>query len=165
MFDRRNEARGIRAASVHPRVIQTDLTRNLDPAEFGAAFQATSEQHVALGNRPFAPKSIPQGAVTSVWAGVVADADVIGGRYCEDCTVGNVLEDARADRGTLGTSVPREDARENKSYSVSPPNLDAKLNLRRFGGHPEARFELEVFDGSASSRVAGIKAAVLHGGV
>ena len=39
------------------------------------------------------------------------------------------------------------------------------VNLRRFGGHPEARFELEVFDGSAGSRVAGVKAAVLHGGV
>jgi hypothetical protein len=36
------------------------------------------------------------------------------------------------------------------------------LNFRRFGGHPEARFELEVLDGSAGSRVAGVKAAVLH---
>ena len=39
------------------------------------------------------------------------------------------------------------------------------VNLRRFGGHPKARFELEVFDGEAGSRVAGVKAAVLHGGV
>jgi len=41
----------------------------------------------------------------------------------------------------------------------------AGLNLRRFGGHLEARFELEVFDGTAGSRVAGVKAAVLHGRV
>ena len=40
-----------------------------------------------------------------------------------------------------------------------------RVNLRRFGGHPKARFELEVFDGSAGSRVAAVKAAVLHGGV
>jgi len=38
------------------------------------------------------------------------------------------------------------------------------LNLRRFDAHPEAKFELEVFDGSAGGRVAGVKAAVLHGG-
>ena len=43
--------------------------------------------------------------------------------------------------------------------------LASAMILRRFGGHPEARFEAEVFDGEAGSRVAGVKAAVLHGGV
>ena len=33
---------------------------------------------------------------------------------------------ARADRGTLGTSVPREDARQSESYSASRPTLDVK---------------------------------------
>ena len=33
---------------------------------------------------------------------------------------------ARADRGTLGTSVPREDARQTESYSVSRLIPDAK---------------------------------------
>ena len=37
-------------------------------------------------------KSIPQGAATSVWAGVVAAAEVVGGRYCEDCGVAEVTE-------------------------------------------------------------------------
>ena len=32
-------------------------------------------------------KTIPQGAATSVWTGVVADADEVGGRYCENCHV------------------------------------------------------------------------------
>ena len=35
-------------------------------------------------------KSIPQGAATSVWAGVVASADEVGGRYCEDCHVAEI---------------------------------------------------------------------------
>jgi hypothetical protein len=38
-------------------------------------------------------KTIPQGAATSVWAGVVAAVDEIGGRYCENCHVGNVVPD------------------------------------------------------------------------
>ena len=93
-FDARHKARGVRAASVHPEVIQTDLIRNLDPADFQAAFMAMNEQHIALGNPPFVLKTIPQGAATTVWAGIVADADTIGGRYCEDCGVGQVLKDA-----------------------------------------------------------------------
>ena len=48
-------------------------------------------------------------------------------------------------------------------YGTGP--IACKVNLRRFGGHLEARFELEVLDGTADSRVAGVKAAVLHGGV
>jgi hypothetical protein len=35
---------------------------------------------------------VPQGAATSVWAGVVAPADVVGGRYCENCHVAEPLE-------------------------------------------------------------------------
>ena len=37
----------------------------------------------AAGETDFSLKSIPQGAATSVWAGVVATADEVGGRYCE----------------------------------------------------------------------------------
>jgi hypothetical protein len=43
------------------------------------------------GEAPFTYKSIPQGAATSVWAGCVADADAVGGRYCEDCHVAEVV--------------------------------------------------------------------------
>ena len=41
----------------------------------------------AAGEPAFGWKTIPQGAATSVWAGVVAPADEVGGRYCEDCHV------------------------------------------------------------------------------
>jgi hypothetical protein len=42
---------------------------------------------------PFQWKTIPEGAATSVWAGVVASADEIGGRYCENCHVGKTVPD------------------------------------------------------------------------
>jgi len=35
-------------------------------------------------------KSVPQGAATTLWAAVTAPADVVGGRYCEDCAVARV---------------------------------------------------------------------------
>ena len=40
-----------------------------------------------LRQRDFKYKTVPQGAATSVWAGAVAAADDVGGRYCEDCHV------------------------------------------------------------------------------
>jgi hypothetical protein len=47
----------------------------------------------AKGAAPFSRKSVPQGAATSVWAACVADAEAIGGRYCEDCHVAEVVSD------------------------------------------------------------------------
>lgn len=92
-FDARHRHRGVRAASVHPGVIMTELVREIDPAEFQKAFEAMNAQHLALGNAPFEVKSPAQGAATTVWAGVTADAATIGGRYCEDCQVGALLPD------------------------------------------------------------------------
>jgi hypothetical protein len=43
------------------------------------------------GAAPFKYKSIPEGAATSVWAACVAEASAVGGRYCEDCRVAEVV--------------------------------------------------------------------------
>ncbi len=45
------------------------------------------------GKAPFQFKTVPQGAATSVWAAVVASAEEIGGRYCENCHVSEVVAD------------------------------------------------------------------------
>ena len=45
------------------------------------------------GAPPFHWKTIPQGAATSVWAAVVAAAEAVGGHYCEDCHVAEVVVD------------------------------------------------------------------------
>jgi hypothetical protein len=47
----------------------------------------------AEGKGPFQWKTIPQGSATSAWAGVVASANEMGGRYCENCHVGNIVAD------------------------------------------------------------------------
>jgi len=91
-FDRRHKAGGVRAAAVHPGSIRTELTRHLDPAVLQKLIEEISATYAARGASLPTRKSIPQGAATSVWAGVVAPAAVVGGRYCEDCHVADIVE-------------------------------------------------------------------------
>lgn len=90
-FDQRHRNRGVRAAAVHPGVIQTELGRYIDPVRIQSMIEQMTKQLAAEGNSPFQWKTIPQGAATSVWAGVVAATDEIGGRYCENCHVGQLV--------------------------------------------------------------------------
>jgi len=92
-FDERHRERGVRAAAVHPGGIQTELGRHLDPTRIEAIIEQLNNQLAAEGKAPFQWKTIPQGAATSVWAGVVAPADAVGGKYCENCHVGRVVPD------------------------------------------------------------------------
>jgi NAD(P)-dependent dehydrogenase (short-subunit alcohol dehydrogenase family) len=92
-FDQRHRNRGVRAAAVHPGIIETELIRHMSPNWLQARVDEINQQLAAAGKPPIHWKSIPQGAATSVWAGVVAPADEIGGRYCEDCHVGSIVPD------------------------------------------------------------------------
>jgi NAD(P)-dependent dehydrogenase (short-subunit alcohol dehydrogenase family) len=86
-FDRRHKGRGVRATAVHPGGIQTELGRHMDPAMIQAMIDNIAAAAKASGGPAFEWKTIPQGAATSCWAGVVAPADLVGGLYCEDCHV------------------------------------------------------------------------------
>ena len=92
-FDQRHRERGVRAAAVHPGVIQTELAREVDPGALENLIKQINDQAAAEGKGPFKWKTIPQGAATSVWAGVVAPSEEIGGRYCENCHVGKIVPD------------------------------------------------------------------------
>jgi NAD(P)-dependent dehydrogenase (short-subunit alcohol dehydrogenase family) len=92
-FDQRHRKRGVRAAAVHPGGIDTELGRHVDPSRIQGMIDQINKQLAAEGKAPFQWKTIPQGAATSVWAGVVAPADQIGGRYCENCHVGQIVPD------------------------------------------------------------------------
>jgi NAD(P)-dependent dehydrogenase (short-subunit alcohol dehydrogenase family) len=93
-FDRRHKARGVRATAVHPGGILTELGRYMTP-EIRQQMVDSLAAHQAPGAPAFSFKSIPQGAATSVWAGVVAPAESVGGRYCEDCHVAEIVDDPR----------------------------------------------------------------------
>jgi NAD(P)-dependent dehydrogenase (short-subunit alcohol dehydrogenase family) len=88
-FDRRHRARGVRATAVHPGVIHTELTRHMAPGELDKLIREINASQ-PKGAPPFSWKSVPQGAATSLWAACVADAEAIGGRYCEDCHVADL---------------------------------------------------------------------------
>lgn len=94
-FDRRHKDRGIRATAVHPGGIKTELGRHIysSPSDFQKRVDEINEQHKAAGKPPFVLKSIPQGAATTVWAGVVAQAADVGAQYCENCHVAEIVTD------------------------------------------------------------------------
>lgn len=96
-FDNRHKSRGVRAASVHPGVIQTELGRHLTPEVIAQMFPDAGATGAPPPTMLF--KSVPQGAATSVWAAVKADADAVGGRYCEDCHIAERSDEPMAPGG------------------------------------------------------------------
>jgi NAD(P)-dependent dehydrogenase (short-subunit alcohol dehydrogenase family) len=115
-FDRRHRGRGVRAAAVHPGVIQTELGRHMDPARLQAMIDQISKDTAGDGKKPFPWKTVSQGAATSVWAAVVAAGEEIGGKYCENCHVGEVVTDSAA------ISAVSEGVR---GYALDPNNAEA----------------------------------------
>ena len=91
-FDRRHKAAGVRATAVHPGGIQTELGRYMSPEVTRRLIDQINTQNQAAGEPAFEWKSIPQGAATTVWAGCVAAAEAVGGRYCEDCHVADIVD-------------------------------------------------------------------------
>ncbi len=114
-FDKRHRDRGVRAAAVHPGGIRTELGRHMDATQIQQFLDRINQQLAAEG-KTFEWKTIPQGAATSVWAAVVAQADEIGGRYCENCHVGQIVPDhATLNVGTEGV----------RGYALDPKNAEA----------------------------------------
>jgi NAD(P)-dependent dehydrogenase (short-subunit alcohol dehydrogenase family) len=91
-LDDKLKGRGIRATSIHPGGIATELSRHLTP-ELIAQMRARISAATPKGAQPFQFKSVPQGSATSVWSGFVGAADAVGGHYCEDCHVCAVNDD------------------------------------------------------------------------
>src|ERR1700692_2996994 len=134
-FDERHRERGVRAAAIHPGGIQTELGRYLDPARVPSMLEQMNKQLAAEGKAPFQSKTIPQGAATSVWAGVVA-ADEVGGQYCENCHVGDVVADdviiSAISEGVRGYALDSPTAaalRHGEESSAAPAVADARTVL------------------------------------
>jgi hypothetical protein len=101
---------------VHPGVIETELARHVDPVRLRALIDQISKERAAAAEEPLRWKTVPQGAATSVWAGVVAPAEEIGGQYCENCHVAEVVPDSVA--MSVGTQGVR-------SYALDPNKAEA----------------------------------------
>jgi len=118
-LDALGRAAGVRAFSVHPGAIDTNLQRHLPLKE-----------QIAMGWRnedgapkdPATYKSPEQGAATSVWAATSPQLAGLGGVYLEDCEVAEIATD-RFNMATGG--VARHAIDENDAARLW--NLSAQL--------------------------------------
>ena len=93
-LDRRTASLGVRAFSVHPGGILTDLTRHLtdeDLKGYNLIRQPDGKiaPNPALPSFPF--KTVAQGAATTVWCATSPSLQGMGGVYCEDCDIAEVI--------------------------------------------------------------------------
>jgi NAD(P)-dependent dehydrogenase (short-subunit alcohol dehydrogenase family) len=109
-FDRRHKDKGVRATAVHPGGIQTELGRYMTSEVRDALIKNINESQPA-GAPAFSWKTIPQGAATSVWAGIVAPAEAVGARFCEDCHVAEVVDDPGFRGGVRSYALDGEHAK------------------------------------------------------
>lgn len=84
------EADGLKAYSVHPGGIVTELQRDLEESEMRAMGWIDEEGRL---NPAF--KSVEEGAATTVWTGTSPLLEDRGGVYCEDCNIAAPAEDGR----------------------------------------------------------------------
>jgi len=120
-FDRRHKGDGVRATAVHPGGIQTELGRHMTPEvrqQLTDRLVQINAANAAAGLPPFTYKSIPQGAGTSVWAGVVAPVDQVG-----------------AD--TARTAMWLNSSKARNSWAASAPTRSTPTTPKRSG--PRAR--------------------------
>src|SRR6185312_8588988 len=87
-----------------------ELGRHMTPAIMEQMRASAAPQ--ADGSPPaFVLKSVPQGAATSVWSGIVASGEEVGGRYCEDCHVAHLEESPTARGGVRAYALDPDKAK------------------------------------------------------
>ena len=100
-LDARGEAHRVRAFSVHPGSIITELMRSMSDEEQRAAI-ATSRKVSIL-------KTPEQGAATSVWCAMSPQLEGMGGVYCEDVDVAEAVPaDFPEQRGVRPWAMDRD---------------------------------------------------------
>lgn len=120
--DKRGQADGIRAFSLHPGAIVTDLARYMSEEEM-RSFGAIDEHGQPVVDIERGMKSVAQGAATSVWAATSPMLDGKGGLYLEDSDIAPILDDA---------TVAAEDLRNLhgvRPYAIDPDAADALWEL------------------------------------
>ncbi|UVF18997.1 oxidoreductase [Microvirga terrae] len=92
MLDRLGESDGIRAFSLHPGAILTNLSRHMTREQIQAQ-GALDEDGSPIIDPARGIKNAQQGAATSVWCATSSQLQGLGGVYCEDCDVAIVASD------------------------------------------------------------------------
>jgi NAD(P)-dependent dehydrogenase (short-subunit alcohol dehydrogenase family) len=85
-LDARGQPHGVRAFSVHPGAILTDLARHVSEAAL-REFGVIDEEGRLIIDPESDHKTVDQGAATSVWCATSPLLNGLGGVYCEDCDI------------------------------------------------------------------------------
>ncbi|MFJ3485448.1 oxidoreductase [Pseudomonas sp. NPDC090202] len=108
-LDQRGQRHGVRAFSLHPGQILTNLGRHLSSAEI-AAFDVFDEH----GRQKIAPqmglKTLEQGAATGLWCATSAALEGKGGVYCEDCNIAPINDAESGRKGVAPWAVDGDQA-------------------------------------------------------
>ena len=116
-LDTVGEPHGIRAFSVHPGGVITDLIRYMSAEEL-RAYGVLDEHGRPIIDPARNMKTPEQGAATSVWCATSRRLEGLGGVYCENCDIAiQVASDSTELRGVRSWAMDREFARELWSLS------------------------------------------------
>lgn len=122
-LDERGKDFAVRAFSLHPGQILTDLARHLTSEEIDAF-----GVHDADGKQRIDParglKTVEQGAATSVWAATTTLLNGMGGSYCEDCDVAVLNSGDVGRRGVARWATDPESAERLWKLSASRTGMD-----------------------------------------
>jgi NAD(P)-dependent dehydrogenase (short-subunit alcohol dehydrogenase family) len=129
-LDSRLKGRGVRATSIHPGGIQTELGRHLTPELIAQMMERINKAAAASGQaqgQGFRFKTVPQGSATSVWSGFVASPDAVGAHYCEDCHVCDVNDNQNSRVGVRSYALNLD--RANALWRKSEEMVGEKFSL------------------------------------
>lgn len=137
-LDKRGQADGVRAFSLHPgSIVGTGLEKHLSEKELRAA--GVIDEH---GQPVLDPtknlKTVGQGAATSVWCATSPQLNNMGGVYCENCDIAPLGQDADSefhldnnstltDSGVMPYAVNSEAA--DQLWSLSEQLLGLKFTI------------------------------------
>lgn len=108
-LDRRGYTHGVRAFSVHPGTIVTDLSRHLSDDEMRALGALDDQGRRVAFEKSREFKTVEQGAATSVWCAASEQLNGRGGVYCEDADIAPAVPaDAPPGAGVLPWAIDPE---------------------------------------------------------
>ncbi len=120
-LDRLGEPDGVRAFSLHPGGILTPLQRHLAKEEMAA--MGWIDEQGRLLNDSF--KTPQQGAATQTWCATSPQLSGLGGVYCEDCDIAEVVaSDDRSSGGVREYAIDPEQAAALWTVSAELTGLD-----------------------------------------
>ena len=88
-LDKRGAQHGIRAYAANPGAVSTNLGRYMTEEELAAWGIVRGDDDKLI--MPAGFKTAEQGAATSIWCATSPKLDGIGGAYCEDCNIAELV--------------------------------------------------------------------------